>query len=78
MYLVRYRGMEILQEADEVGIEDALPFLPDFATIDSFKAQITETLQHASEKVKTLSQDLSDYATTAAICRDDIKALRNR
>ena len=51
---------ELSESAGSLSIEDVLPFIPDFATIDEFKEEICAALQGYSDKVARYKDDLAE------------------
>ena len=70
------QAMEFLQECNSVKIEDIIPFFPDFVTIDHFKDAICESLQHYSDHIQTLKQEMLEASQSAQVIREEIAAAR--
>ena len=51
---------ELRESGGSLSIEDVLPFLPDFATIDEFKDEICSALQGYSDTVARYKEDLAE------------------
>jgi vacuolar protein sorting-associated protein 18 len=68
----------ILGECDLLKIEDILPFFPDFAVIDSFKADICSTLEAYNARIEQLRAEMQEYTESAEATQAEITALKNR
>ena len=76
-------AMDILKESAEcpdveLKIEDILPFFPDFAVINDFKSEISQSLESYSDRIDELKQEMKDYTESAEVIRSDMKTLRQR
>jgi vacuolar protein sorting-associated protein 18 len=63
---------------DLLKIEDILPFFPDFAVIDSFKADICSTLEAYNARIEQLRAEMQEYTESAEATQAEIIALKNR
>ncbi|EPS63099.1 hypothetical protein M569_11688, partial [Genlisea aurea] len=78
------KAVAFLKETDGLlKIEDILPFFPDFALIDDFKAfihfeAICSSLEDYNEQIEKLKQEMSDATHSADNIRNDISALAQR
>jgi vacuolar protein sorting-associated protein 18 len=63
---------------DLLKIEDVLPFFPDFAVIDSFKADICSTLEAYNARIEQLRAEMQEYTESAEATQAEIIALKNR
>jgi hypothetical protein len=63
--------------SDVLTIEDVLPFMPDFASINQIKDEICEALTSYSSKIEGFLMEMGDCDQTCENIRDDIKRVRN-
>ena len=58
-------------------MEDVLPFLPDFVTIDTFKEEIVSALTVYSEKIKRYKAEVAECDLTCDSLMEEIDILRS-
>ncbi|CAN0058467.1 unnamed protein product, partial [Phaeothamnion confervicola] len=73
-------ALAVLQEcgSDLLRIEDVLPFFPDFAVIDAFKAEICASLEGYNGRIEGLRREMDEYAASAGAIQEEIAGLRRR
>jgi hypothetical protein len=64
--------------ADQLKIEDILPFFPDFVKIADFKDEICDSLDQYNAHIEKLKKEMDEYTQNANMIRKDITQLRNR
>ncbi|GKY91107.1 hypothetical protein MPSEU_000083500 [Mayamaea pseudoterrestris] len=62
---------------DVLSIEDVLPYMPDFASINQIKDEICEALMAYSSKIDFYLKEMSDCDKICEDLRDEIHRLRN-
>lgn len=73
------KAMEFLRDLnDTIGIEDVLPYFPDFVTIDQFKDAIRGSLAAYTEKIQLLKGSIDQAADSAQLIRADILSIRQK
>jgi len=60
-----------------LSIEDALPFLPDFAQIDQFKDEISDALSSYSSNIEHYLKEMNECDQTCDTLRDELLNLKN-
>eukprot|EP00611_Tribonema_gayanum_P032033 TRINITY_DN941_c0_g1_i1.p2 TRINITY_DN941_c0_g1~~TRINITY_DN941_c0_g1_i1.p2 ORF type:complete len:296 (+),score=131.37 TRINITY_DN941_c0_g1_i1:115-888(+) len=68
----------ILGECDLIRMEDILPFFPDFAVIDAFKADICASLEAYNARIGRLRAEMGEYTAAAEATQAEAAALRAR
>jgi vacuolar protein sorting-associated protein 18 len=58
-----------------VGIEDVLPFFPDFVEIDALRDAVCRSLERYSAEVEALRREMATSAGTAQAIREDLARL---
>ncbi|EPQ27167.1 uncharacterized protein PFL1_05448 [Pseudozyma flocculosa PF-1] len=71
-------AMEFLERTDQITLEDALPFFPDFVIIDDCKAAICSALESYASHIETLKDEMEEASRSAAAISADIAALSSR
>jgi len=72
--------ISVLRESGEgvLSIEDVLPFLPDFSTIDTFKDEIVAALTVYSEKINNYKDSMAECDLACDDYREEIEALKKK
>lgn len=69
----------VLEECgDLLKIEDVLPFFPDFAVIDAFKADICSSLEAYNARIDRLKAEMREYTESIEATQAEISSLRRR
>ncbi|GAA94421.1 uncharacterized protein L969DRAFT_105058 [Mixia osmundae IAM 14324] len=71
-------AMVLVEATDTLGIEDVLPFFPDFVVIDEFKDEICSALEVYSLEIERLKIEMDEATSAAEAIRKDIEALQSR
>ncbi|GMI44249.1 hypothetical protein TrCOL_g1423 [Triparma columacea] len=74
------RVISVLRESGSgvLSIEDVLPFLPDFSTIDTFKGEIVAALTVYSEKISSYKDSIAECDLACDDYREEIEAAKGR
>ncbi|KAJ5074432.1 vacuolar protein sorting-associated protein [Anaeramoeba ignava] len=67
----------IKESSDLIGIEDILPFIPEFSSIDDFKNDICNSIEGYNKKIEDLQVQMDTLTSTAEVIRSNMKELRN-
>ena len=72
--------ISVLRESGEgvLSIEDVLPFLPDFSTIDTFKNEIVAALTVYSEKINNYKDSMAECDLACDDYREEIEILKKK
>lgn len=73
------RVVVVLRECgpDVLSIEDVLPYMPDFASINQIKEEICEALTSYSSKIDVFLKEMSDCDQVCDCLREEIRRLRS-
>lgn len=73
------RVVNVLKDCgrDVLSIEDVLPFLPDFATIDEFKEEICQALSSYSSKIEHYLKEMQECDQACDALREELGRLRS-
>lgn len=73
------RVVNVLKDCgrDVLSIEDVLPFLPDFATIDEFKDEICQALSSYSSKIELYLKEMQECDQACDALREELGRLRS-
>ncbi|KAI8323036.1 hypothetical protein GQ54DRAFT_245525, partial [Martensiomyces pterosporus] len=70
--------MELIRRSNRLGVEDVLPFFPDFTCVDDFKDDICTALEDYEVRIQDLRNEMDEAARTAEAMQRDMKGLKNR
>ena len=71
--------LSLIGESMEIiGIEDLLPYLPDFTQLDLFKDEICKTLEGYTSKIEYLKAEMTDLSDSADNIVNELESLNNR
>ncbi|KAJ1726507.1 tethering complex subunit, partial [Coemansia biformis] len=70
--------MELVRRSNRLGVEDVLPFFPDFTRVDDFKDDICTALEDYEAQIQDLRGEMDEAARTAEAMQRDMTSLKNR
>ncbi|KAJ2182193.1 tethering complex subunit [Coemansia sp. RSA 551] len=70
--------MELVRRSDRLGVEDILPFFPDFTRVDDFKDDICVALEDYELQIQDLRGEMDEATRTAEAMQRDMSSLKNR
>ncbi|KAJ2355403.1 tethering complex subunit [Coemansia sp. RSA 2618] len=70
--------MELVRRSDRLGVEDILPFFPDFTRVDDFKDDICVALEDYELQIQDLRGEMDEASRTAEAMQRDMSSLKNR
>ncbi|KAJ2852999.1 tethering complex subunit, partial [Coemansia erecta] len=70
--------MELVRRSNRLGIEDILPFFPDFTRVDDFKDDICVALEDYEAQIQDLRGEMDEATRTAESMQRDMSSLKNR
>ena len=71
-------ALDFLKRCPLLRIEDLIPLLPDFITIDAFRTEICSALETYSLSIDTLRTQMTSSSATASRINSSIAALNTR
>ncbi|KAJ2156485.1 tethering complex subunit [Coemansia sp. RSA 552] len=72
------RVMELVRSSNRLGVEDILPFFPDFTRVDDFKDDICTALEDYEMQIQDLRGEMDEATRTAEAMQRDMSSLKNR
>ncbi|KAJ2715888.1 tethering complex subunit [Coemansia spiralis] len=69
---------DLVRRSNRLGVEDVLPFFPDFARVDDFKGDICMALEDYEAQIQDLRGEMDEAARTAEAMQRDMTSLKNR
>ncbi|KAJ2719561.1 tethering complex subunit [Coemansia sp. Benny D115] len=70
--------MELVRRSNRLGVEDILPFFPDFTQVDDFKDDICVALEDYEVQIQDLRGEMDEATRTAEAMQQDMVNLKNR
>ncbi|KAJ2792463.1 tethering complex subunit [Coemansia linderi] len=70
--------MELVRRSNRLGVEDILPFFPDFTCVDDFKDDICVALEDYEMQIQELRGEMDEATRTAETMQRDMTSLKNR
>ncbi|KAJ2676350.1 tethering complex subunit [Coemansia sp. RSA 1085] len=70
--------MELVRRSNRLGVEDILPFFPDFTRVDDFKDDICVALEDYEMQIQDLRAEMDEATRTAEAMQSDMTTLKNR
>ncbi|KAI7829251.1 Pep3/Vps18/deep orange family-domain-containing protein [Kickxella alabastrina] len=70
--------MELVRRSNRLGVEDILPFFPDFTRVDDFKDDICVALEDYEVQIQDLRGEMDEATRTAEAMQRDMTSLKNR
>ncbi|KAJ2764505.1 tethering complex subunit, partial [Coemansia nantahalensis] len=70
--------IDLVRRSNRLGVEDVLPFFPDFARVDDFKGDICTALEDYEAQIQDLRGEMDEAARTAEAMQRDMTSLKNR
>ncbi|KAJ1964457.1 tethering complex subunit [Dipsacomyces acuminosporus] len=70
--------MDLVRRSNRLGVEDILPFFPDFTCVDDFKDDICTSLEDYEMQIQDLRAEMDEATRTAEAMQRDMKNLKNR
>ncbi|PIA13753.1 hypothetical protein COEREDRAFT_11032 [Coemansia reversa NRRL 1564] len=70
--------MELVRRSNRLGVEDILPFFPDFTRVDDFKDDICVALEDYESQIKDLRGEMDEATRTAEAMQRDMSGLKSR
>ncbi|KAJ2802253.1 tethering complex subunit [Coemansia guatemalensis] len=70
--------MELVRRSNRLGVEDILPFFPDFTRVDDFKDDICVALEDYESQIQDLRGEMDEATRTAEAMQRDMSSLKNR
>jgi hypothetical protein len=71
-------AVALLDRCDLLKIEDLLPLFPDFTVIDSFKEQVTMSLEEYNNTISQLTREMEESIATSSNVKDQISKFKRR
>ncbi|KAJ2780718.1 tethering complex subunit [Coemansia javaensis] len=72
------RVMDLVRRSNRLGVEDILPFFPDFTRVDDFKEDICTALEDYEAQIQDLRSEMDESARTAEAMQRDMAGLKGR
>lgn len=72
------QAVGLLERCDLLKIEDLLPLFPDFTVIDSFKEQVTSSLEDYNDTINQLTREMEESINTSANIKEQISKFKRR
>ncbi|KAA8909608.1 hypothetical protein TRICI_004443 [Trichomonascus ciferrii] len=69
-------AVALLDRCDLLKIEDLLPLFPDFTVIDSFKEQVTLSLEEYNNTISQLTREMEESIATSSNVKDQISKFK--
>ncbi|KAJ1990288.1 tethering complex subunit [Coemansia sp. RSA 1358] len=70
--------MELVRRSNRLGVEDILPFFPDFTCVDDFKDDICIALEDYEAQIQDLRSEMDESTRSAEAMQRDMTNLKNR
>ncbi|KAJ2732293.1 tethering complex subunit [Coemansia sp. BCRC 34962] len=70
--------MDLVRRSNRLGVEDILPFFPDFTCVDDFRDDICVALEDYEMQIQELRGEMDEAARTAETMQRDMSSLKNR
>ncbi|KAJ2908473.1 tethering complex subunit, partial [Coemansia aciculifera] len=70
--------MDLVRRSNRLGVEDILPFFPDFTCVDDFKDDICVALEDYEMQIQDLRGEMDEATRTAETMQRDMASLKNR
>ncbi|KAJ2548447.1 tethering complex subunit [Coemansia sp. RSA 1933] len=70
--------MELVRRSNRLGVEDILPFFPDFTCVDDFKDDICIALEDYDAQIQELRSEMDESTRSAEAMQRDITNIKNR
>ncbi|KAJ2033939.1 tethering complex subunit [Coemansia sp. S3946] len=70
--------MDLVRRSNRLGVEDILPFFPDFTCVDDFKDDICVALEDYEMQIQDLRGEMDEATRTAETMQRDMTSLKNR
>ncbi|KAJ2617198.1 tethering complex subunit [Coemansia sp. RSA 1365] len=70
--------MELVRRSNRLGVEDILPFFPDFTRVDDFKDDICVALEDYESQIQDLRGEMDEATRTAEAMQRDMTGLKSR
>ncbi|KAJ2009069.1 tethering complex subunit [Coemansia thaxteri] len=70
--------MDLVRRSNRLGVEDILPFFPDFTCVDDFKDDICVALEDYEMQIQDLRGEMDEATRTAEAMQRDMVGLKNR
>ncbi|KAJ2781634.1 tethering complex subunit [Coemansia interrupta] len=70
--------MELVRRSNRLGIEDILPYFPDFTRVDDFRDEICVALEDYEGQIQELRGEMDEAGRTAEAMQRDMQLLRRR
>ncbi|KAJ2403201.1 tethering complex subunit [Coemansia sp. RSA 2559] len=70
--------MELVRRSNRLGVEDILPFFPDFTCVDDFKDDICVALEDYDAQIQELRSEMDESTRSAEAMQRDMANIKNR
>ncbi|KAJ2574617.1 tethering complex subunit, partial [Coemansia sp. RSA 1804] len=70
--------MELVRRSNRLGVEDILPFFPDFTCVDDFKDDICVALEDYDAQIQELRGEMDESTRSAETMQRDMASIKNR
>ncbi|KAJ1956238.1 tethering complex subunit [Linderina pennispora] len=70
--------MELVHRSNRLGVEDILPFFPDFTRVDDFKEDICTALEDYETQIQDLRSEMDESTRTAENMQRNMQGLKHR